>query len=177
MMPSMEDAMKRAGIQGKHHERRDRGRRERRASSSTDLPKFPRSYFATDDRGRTCLQADFVSRRNVDLWAKHLATRSRPNLTTGQIRRFFNHCREIERRLKVGDQSWAQVSADFASLSYHAENARAAQKIPYEFGRFIEDNVNRVMSAQDPAKAFMDGFLPHFEALVGFGAAHMKKDS
>ena len=175
-MPSMEDAMKRAGFQGKQHGRRDRGRADRGRPSSSDLPRFPDTYFANDDSGRGYLQADFVSKRNVEPWAKHLARNSRPILTTSQIRRFFNHCREIERRLNVDGQSWAQVSARFESLCSHAQYARSANKIPEEFQRFIDDNVRRVTSAEDPGRAFVDGFVPHFEALVGFGAAQ-RKDS
>lgn len=176
-MPSMEDAMKRAGVQGKHQGRRDRGGGNRGGPSSRDLPQFPENYFGIDDSGRGYLQADFVSKRNVEPWAKHLARKSRPNLTTSQIRRFFNHCREIERRLNVDGQSWAQVSARFESLCSHSQYARSANKIPEEFQRFIDDNVRRVKSAEDPRKAFVDGFVPHFEALVGFGAAHMRRDS
>ena len=173
-MSSMEDAMKRAGYQGKHHGRRDRGRGSPGRRSSNDLPRFPGTYFGNDDSGRGYLQADFVSKRNVEPWAKHLALSSRPKLTTSQVRRFFNHCREIERRLNVDGQSWAQVSARFESLCSHAQYARSANKIPEEFQRFIDDNVRRVTSAQDPGKAFVDGFVPHFEALVGFAAAHMR---
>ena len=168
--------MKRAGFQGKQHGRRDRGRADRGGPSSSDLPRFPDTYFANDDSGRGYLQADFVSKRNVEPWAKHLARNSRPILTTSQIRRFFNHCREIERRLNVDGQSWAQVSARFESLCSHAQYARSANKIPEEFQRFIDDNVRRVTSAEDPGRAFVDGFVPHFEALVGFGAAQ-RKDS
>ena len=176
-MPSMEDAMKRAGVQGKHHGRRDRGRGDRGRPSSSGLPRFPDTYFGIDDRGRGYLQADFVSKRNVEPWAKHLARNSRPSLTTSQIRRFFNHCREIERRLNVDGQSWAQVSARFESLCSYSQYARSVNKIPEEFQTFIDDNVRRVTSAEDPRKAFVDGFVPHFEALVGFGAAHMRRDS
>ena len=42
---------------------------------------------------------------------------------------------------------------------------------------FIDGNVRRVVSDGNPREAFLRGFLPHFEALVGFGAAHMRKDS
>ena len=171
-MSSMEDALKKAGFKPKQQERRDRGGgRSRRPKE--DLPKFPDSYFEIDNQGRSYLQPDFVSKKNVDPLAKILAV----NLTTGQMRRFFNHCRELERRLKVDGESWHQVSARFESLCYHAQNAVAARKIPREFQNFIDDNVKRVVSAKIPEKAFLDGFLPHFEALVGFGAAHMKKDS
>ena len=175
-MSSMEDALKKAGFKPKQQERRDRGGGCSRRPKE-DLPKFPDSYFEIDNQGRSYLQPDFVSRKFVDPLAKQLAYRANPKLTTGQIRRFFNHCREIERRLKVDDESWLRVSASFESLCYHAQNAKSAGNIPREFQDFIDDNVKRVVSAKEPKKAFLDGFLPHFEAVVGFGAAHMKKDS
>ena len=171
MMSSMEDAMKKVGFQGKHQGRRDRGRGSPGRRSSSDLPQFPDTYFGNDDNGRDYLRADFVAKRSVEPLAKYLARDSRPSLTTSQIRRFFNHCREIERRLNVDGQSWAQVSARFESLCSHAQYATSANKIPKEFQRFIDENVKRVTSAQDSRTAFVDGFVPHFEALVGFFAA------
>ena len=173
-MSSMEDAMKKVGFQGRNQGQRGRGRGDQGRQSSRSLPQFPKTYFGIDDSGRGYLQADFVSKRNIDPWAKHLTKNSEPKLTASQIRRFFNHCREIERRLNVDGQSWAQVSARFESLCSHAQYARSAKKIPEEFQQFIDDNVRRVTSAQDPGKAFVDGFVPHFEALVGFAAAHMR---
>lgn len=171
-MTSMEDAMKKAGFKPKKQERRDHGGGS--SPPKGDLPKLPNSYFEVDNKGQSYLQPVFVSKKNVDPLAKQLACRSNPKLTTGQMRRFFNHCREIERRLKVDGESWHQVSAGFEALCYHAQNAKSAGKIPKEFQDFIDDNVKRVGFAKEPERAFLDGFLPHFEALVGFGAAHMK---
>ena len=175
----MQDAMKKAGIHpnpgNPTRERRpDRGGSSHGGPSRENLPKFPDSYFAADSQGRHYLQPDFVSKKNVDPWAKHLA---KFRLTTGQMRRFFNHCREIERRLKIDGESWHQVSASFESICYHAQNAVSANKIPREFRDFIDHNVKRVVSSGKPEEAFLQGFLPHFEALVGFGAAYLKKDS
>ena len=173
-MTSMEDAMKKAGFSPKQQERRDRGGGGRSRSPREALPKFPDTYFKTDNQGRSYLQPAFVSKGKVVPWAKCFAD---GRLTTGQIRRFFNHCREIERRLNVDGESWHQVSAGFEALCYHAQNAVAARKIPQEFQNFIDENVKRVVAEKEPrrARAFLDGFLPHFEALVGFGAAYMKE--
>ena len=164
--------MKKAGFKPERQQRRDRGGGNR--SPRGNLPKFPDSYFGTDNQSRSYLQSDFVSKQSVNPLAQYLGRNAKPNLTTGQLRRFFNHCREIERRLKVDGESWHQVSAGFEALCYHAQNAFAGRKIPREFQDFIDENVKRVVSAKEPEKAFLDGFLPHFEALVGFGAAHMK---
>ena len=137
-------------------------------------PEFPASYFGADDKGNYYLLPEFVAKEKVDVMAKRLAN-TRSGLTTGQARRFFNHCRDIERRLQFGE-SWEQVSASFESLSVHAQNAASTRpaKIPRDFQAFIDDNVNKVASAEDPKKAFLDGFLPHFEALVGYGSAYMR---
>ncbi len=104
-----------------------------------------------------------------------LMTRSgaQPRLTSGQARRFFNHCRDIERRLNDGE-SWEQVAADFVKLSAFAQYSESSGNIPREFRQFIERNVERVTSSTDQRAAFLRGFMPHFEALVGFGAAHMR---
>ena len=169
--------MKNAEFRPGYRERRDGGRGDRGRPSTMDLPKFPDLYFGNDDSGRSYFRSDFVARKNVDPWARYLACDARPKLTRGQVRRFFNHCRDIERRLKVGAQSWAQVSANFESLCFHAQYAKEAGKIPDEFRKIIDENVKRVTSSEDPETAFLNGFLPHFEALVGFGTAYMRRDS
>ena len=147
-----------------------------RVQSPRNMPTFPDAYFAPDENGAPCLRTDFVSRAKVDALAEILARGVQPNLTTGQTRRFFNHCREIERRLAIEGESWHEVAASFQSLSAHAQYASSGRKIPREFQRFIDDNVDRVASSDDPRDAFLRGFLPHFEALVGFGAAYMREN-
>lgn len=161
----------RSGQQGRGRQGRGGGQHP---SQNAALPEFPNRYFEPDERGNPCLRTDFVSRNKVDRMAKVLAN-ANPRLTTGQIRRFFNHCREIERRLNDGE-SWKQVASDFESLCSHAQYASSGQnrKIPREFCQFIDSNVKRVGASDDPHAAFLRGFLPHFEALVGFGAAYMK---
>ena len=159
---------------GRGDSNRGGGRRRDRFQAPRNMPTFPDAYFAPDENGAPCLRTDFVSRAKVGALSEILARGVQPNLTTGQTRRFFNHCREIERRLQVEGESWHEVAASFQSLSAHAQYANSGRKIPREFQRFIDDNVDRVSSADDPRDAFLRGFLPHFEALVGFGAAYMR---
>ena len=186
---SMREAFRKAGMEvpneperreempqrsGRGREQQDRARRPDGGQQDQSIPALPDSYFILD-QDKPCLHTAFVSKRTVDPLAATMAN-ANPRLTTGQIRRFFNHCREIERRLKIDGESWTQVAADFESLSAHAQYASSGQnrKIPREFRQFIDRNVNRVTSSEDPRVAFLEGFLPHFEALVGFGAAHMR---
>ena len=165
-MSSMQHALRKAGLEPQRR-RPDRGERR-------EAPKFPSSYFATDEEHRRYLQPAFVARKTVDPLARQLARHARPTLTTGQMRRFFNHCRLLERRLRADGESWEQVAAGFEVLCSHAQYAQSAHKIPAEFRSFIDGNVRRVVTDSNPREAFLRGFLPHFEALVGFGAAHMR---
>ncbi len=177
-MADMHDAMKRAGLKpSKQPESRNRGDHGRSEFPKGYAQDFPVSYFATDDHGKSYLQSVFVSKKKLDPFARLLGSRANPRLTSGQMRRFFNHCREVERRVKIEGESWERVAASFEALCYHAQNAVSAHKIPKEFQDFIDVNVRRVVSDNEPERAFLDGFLPHFEALVGFGTAHMKRDS
>ena len=166
----MQHALRKAGFEPQRR-RPDRERGERR-----EIVTFPSAYFSTDGESRTYLQPAFVARTTVDPLARRLG-QTRPTLTTGQMRRFFNHCRQLERRLQADGESWERVSAGFEALCSHAQYAESSRKIPAEFRRFIDDNVQRVVSDSNPREAFLRGFLPHFEALIGFGAAHMRRDT
>ena len=168
-MSSMQHALRKAGLEPQRR-RPDRGER-------WEAPKFPGSYFAKDKENRRYLQPAFVARKTVDPLARQLGRHARPALTTGQMRRFFNHCRQLERRLQADGESWEQVAAKFEVLCSHAQYAQSAHKIPAEFRSFIAENVERVVTDSNPREAFLRGFLPHFEALVGFGTAHMRRDS
>ena len=154
--------------------RQDRGR-GRNQPSYSEREEFSGSFFQQDESGNHSLRSEFVSKRGVDRLARDLADVN-PALTTGQIRRFFNHCRDIERRLRTDGESWRQVSASFEMLSSHAQYAQSTRRIPRLFQDFIDANVERVASADDPRAAFLEGFLKHFEALVGYGAQHFRED-
>lgn len=136
------------------------------------MPQFPPSYFDIDPAGNLYLQTDFVSKK-VDELARGLAD---DKLSARQARRFFNHCREIERRLNMQNESWELVSADFVKILTHAQYARSRRAIPPSFERFLDENVRRVNASENPRKAFLKGFIPHFEAVIGFGAAYFSKN-
>jgi CRISPR type III-A-associated protein Csm2 len=127
------------------------------------------SYF--DAEGN--LRIDYVSREKVEPLVREMA-RARPALTTAQIRRFFQHCRRIETHLKSREAAWAQVKPQVVFLDAAAEDAYGKQprKIPALFRDFIQRNIAAIHSEKD----LREGFLPHFEALVGFGATHIQRD-
>ncbi len=99
----------------------------------------------------------------------------RDGLTAHQIRRFFGHCRAIETRLRSGGATtWAAALPEIKKLDVAAADAAAKQppKIPSLFHDFIRQNVAAVRTRED----FLRGFLPHFEALVGFGTARFRRE-
>ena len=163
---SMQHALRNAGY---------RPQRERTGRPSgrpkPEAPKLPSDYFSIDGGNRRYLQSAFVARKTIDPLAKQLGS---ARLTTGQLRRFFNHCRQIERRLQTDDENWEQVSARFVALSSYAQYALSAGKIPREFVDFIDYNVRRVEDDSNPREAFLRGFMPHFEALVGFASRRLR---
>lgn len=118
------------------------------------------------------LRRDYVSRDKVEPLIKEMA-HSQPKLNQHQIRRFFQHCRALEARLRARQANWSQLEAEFCKLDAVAADAagKSPAKIPPLFHDFIRRNVAAVRSEQD----FLQGFLPHFEALVGFGALHLEK--
>lgn len=118
------------------------------------------------------LKTDYVGRNRVDLLAKGMAD-ARPSLTVHQLRRFFQHVRAIETKLRAKTSTWEEQNANFAKLAVAAADAfgKKERKIPKLFYDFINCNTDAVKSERD----FLKGFIPHFEALVGFGSLHFKE--
>lgn len=139
----------------------DQSREDKFASHWPDYLKD--GYF--DAKG--CLRIEYVSRDKVEPLAQQMK-----GLTKHQIRRYFGHCRAIETRLKSGGVSWAAVWPEVKKLDVAAADGASKQppKIPEHFHKFIRRNVDKIKTKED----FLKGFLPHFEALVGFGQAHFK---
>lgn len=129
-----------------------------------------KGYF--DEHGHLIEQ--FVARASVEPLIQTMARSASPLLTTHQVRRFFQHCRAIEARLRARRSTWEDELASFRKLDVAVADAigKRPPKIPNLFHEFIRLNVRAVHSERD----FLEGFLPHFEALVGFGARHLTDD-
>jgi CRISPR type III-A-associated protein Csm2 len=118
------------------------------------------------------LRNEFVARDRIVPIAEDMG-RATPALTMHQIRRFFQHCRAIEAKVRAGTSTWAAEEAAFRQLDVAAADAfgKSQPKIPELFHDFIKSNVAAVKNEKD----FLKGFLPHFEALVGFGSQYFKE--
>ncbi len=121
-------------------------------------------YF--DSQGN--LKVEYVSRERVEPLAQKMS-----GLTIHQLRRYFGHCRVVETRLKAGGASWESIRPEIKKLAIAAADGAAKDrpKIPALFHDFIQRNTDAIKSRDD----FLRGFLPHFEAVVGFGQGYFKK--
>jgi len=119
------------------------------------------------------LRPELVTRGKVEPLARAMAE-GRPGLTPHQARRFFQHCRGIEARLRARVSSWALQREQLLRLDVFAADAlaKALPKVPLLFHDFIRQNVERVHTEDD----FLRGFLPHFEAVLGFGTRYFNRN-
>jgi hypothetical protein len=113
------------------------------------------------------LRAEFLDRKNLFPLVKEMSE-VHPPLTMHQARRFFQHCRAIEARLRARTSNWGTEEPAFRKIDAAAADAfgKSQRKIPELFHDFVKRNVAAVRSETD----FLKGFLPHFEGLIGFGS-------
>jgi CRISPR type III-A-associated protein Csm2 len=129
--------------------------------------------------GEGHLREEYVSRQKVAPLIEAMA-KAYPALTSNQLRRFFSHARAIEAELRAKTATWEEKRADFLKLDFAVSDAfgkkdasgKPAPKVPQLFYDFMRLNVATVRSETD----FLKGFMPHFEALVGFGTMHLTKE-
>lgn len=152
----------RSSDQGRHHHK------DRDNSMLNLWPKYLEGgYF--DEKGH--LRPDYVARTNIMPIVQNLS-RARPQLTVHQMRRYFQHCRAIESKLKSGRSSWEAERTNLMRIDIAAKDAygKTQRKIPALFHDFIQQNVAMIKSKKD----FLEGFLLHFEALVGFSSGTLR---
>ena len=149
------------------------------------------------------LKSDLVRREKMTLFVASIVAQRKvtpeddfvkSKLTSTQLRRFFGHCRRIESRQirlkaqlsgtetnpmskdqeqKFLEQAWKTVESDFLLIDPIAEyaKARGAAKLPLLFCEFLQRNIATVKNSKD----FKEGFMPHFEAFVGFSAKYLRE--
>ncbi len=130
---------------------------------------YQSGYF--DQKG--FLRLEFLRRETMDDLARQIANDG-VGLSRTQARRFFQHCRRIEQRLRVGKVPWETVRGDVLKLDAAAADAinKSPAKISQKFHDFIRMNVEEISTEHD----FLDGFMRHFEALIAFGQVYFGHD-
>lgn len=133
-------------------------------SMSDIWPNYSKEQYFEEIEGENCLLPKLVSYEPMYKLAQKM---NDEGLSKTQMRRFFSHCHAIKIKLKGGEK-WEKVRPLFLSMRYVAGRSRdqTSKEFPLIFFEFISVNVDKVKSKED----FLYGFMPHFEALVGFSS-------
>lgn len=129
------------------------------------LEDYP-SYFAADD----VLKYEYVTERAMEI--ANCLSKVRPNMTMHQLRAFYRHVKLQEGALD-GGCPFQQVRLQICKLKPFASERASKRKIPPYFESFIRLNVEAVEKTRDEAsfrKAFIEGFVEHFQAVVAYCA-------
>jgi len=160
-MPNMKGAFRKAGFGGgPPASGPGQGRTAGPASLRSVVPADYPKYFTAEGHLRVELVKDE---------AEKIARCFRESkLTRNQLRSFYDHAKKQLQRLGYGT-AFGEIHAEIARLKAFAADraARSSNALPAAFKEFIDRNVNAV----NDEKSFKNGFMPHFEAVVGYCAS------
>jgi len=91
------------------------------------------------------------------------------SITSAQLRRFYGEFKSLEKKFQFR-QGTGKSEREKAFLYVlplikmeKSKVAYAAKKVPYDFKKWMNDNVDAIATPED-----FEAFLLHFEAVVGF---------
>jgi CRISPR type III-A-associated protein Csm2 len=141
------------------YDRDSSGRRE--GSERRSREGLPEGYL----RGGYFDEKGYLREELLTSTAKDVAGSFGRGLKGHQLRRFYNMIKGAETKLEyTGD--WKSTNVEVKGLLAFASEAKAKGKVPQAFLEFIERNLELV--TKESEKAFVKGFVPHFQAVVGF---------
>lgn len=155
-MPDMRGAMQKSGLKGSDPP--TRGGHSANQQKNPFPAGYPK-YFDTDGKPR--IEIVLSEAQDVaDAFANDKLRRS-------QLRAFYGHAKSQLQRLQHG-ADFREVHFEVARLKVFASDraARSENQLPKSFKDFIDRNVDAVRDQ----KSFEKGFMPHFEAVVGYCA-------
>lgn len=81
-----------------------------------------------------------------------------------QIRKYYDYCKNLEGILKIKND-FSCIVADLYQLIPLTNNAMNKGNISVAFRDFLEININQAVKSE---KNFLEGFIPHFQSLIGY---------
>jgi len=114
------------------------------------LEKLSEGYFIKDDFIKNEFVLDFAKMKNVN----------KPT----QIRKYFDYCYKIYGVYKV-KRNFLYVQSELPKLMAHLNSALKKGLISKDFFTFMDRNIELAIAGE---KNFTKGFIPHFEAVIGF---------
>lgn len=140
---------------------RDRGdfRFQREAMPPPQLPRgyLQNGYF--DAKGNLWPEI-------IQQWPDEIARIFKNNnLTSNQLRRFFNRARALEQELKT--KTFERLKEDIAVLKPIAAASVGRKTAPEIFKQFMDRNIELVIRSSI-SDTFTRGFLTHFQSIVAY---------
>lgn len=83
---------------------------------------------------------------------------------SAQLRKYYDYCKNKEGILKINND-FNKIRSELLQLLPLAEDALRRKNISKPFRDFIEININEAVKSE---KNFIDGFIPHFQSLIGY---------
>lgn len=134
-----------------------------RPDTSTSF-RFDGSYlrdgYFEEKNGKRYIRLELLDKTASDI-AKLLGNQG---MKSAQLRKFFNKARGIEAKLDRA-RDFDGIKADLTRLKPNTAYQQGRSLIPVEFLTFMEKNI--ALATQDQYN-FREGFLSHFESVVGF---------
>jgi CRISPR-associated protein Csm2 len=84
-------------------------------------------------------------------------------IKNAQLRKFYGHVRAADTRMNY-DAPFEAVRPSILELSAFVAEAAGKRKVPAVFQQFMDKNLENIRDA----KSFRQGFVKHFQAVVGF---------
>jgi hypothetical protein len=122
------------------------------------LIELSNGYFIKDD---------FIKKEFVLDYAKELASEFTKNEGVNkptQIRKYFDYCDKVNGIYKV-KHNFLYVQSELPKVVAHLNNALKKGLISNDFVTFLERNIDLAIIEE---RNFVKGFIPHFEAVIGF---------
>ena len=133
--------------------------------ASADLPKgyLEQGYFDAAGHIHKVLLVEHAS-----AVAKAIGLRDRAEgIKNAQLRKFYSHVKTAESRMNYG-VSFEAVQPKILELSAFVAEAHGKGKVPQVFKNFMDINLRHVVDS----KSFREGFVKHFQAVVGYFSFH-----
>jgi CRISPR/Cas system CSM-associated protein Csm2 small subunit len=167
-MADMKDALRGAGFQGARPQGGQRGGSPPGRLAGGGEGRFPPGYpqyFTPEGH----LRVELVMKE-----AEEMAKRFEDDgLRRHQLRAFYDHAKRQLQRLAYGapfGDVWPEIGR-LRSCAADRAGRKGDNALPQSFKEFIDRNVEAVKDE----RCFRKGFMPHFEAVVGY-CARIKKD-
>lgn len=143
-----------------YHEKDYKGNNygQKPAQKAYDMSFLDAGYFENPEK--TKLREDLIGKW-ADKVGKDFAS-LRPELTTTQIRKFFNEIRSLEARVEENfDDNKAIILMVKSKVAYAV--GKKTSKTPREFKDFIDACIDKIEKEED-----FNAFVKFFESVVGY---------